>query len=173
MKTAASFFILFSIFILLGFTHDKPKVGVNEGDIAPDIRLANMKGDTMSLYSLRGKMVILYFWASWCSPCRKNSPKLVAIYNKYKERNFKHAKELTVFSVSLDYDLSKWKKAVEEDGLEWENHVSDLQSGRAGIKDLYKINGIPKMYLIDGDGTIIAADVDDFQLKQYLKTQAK
>lgn len=132
------------------------------GAIAPDIILPTPKGDTIRLSDLRGKYVLLDFWASWCGPCRKENPNVVAAYKKYHENGF------TVYSVSLDKDKSRWVQAIEQDGLIWETNVSDLKfwSSKAAAK--YGIKSIPHSFLIDPNGKIIAENLRGEALKQKL-----
>lgn len=123
------------------------------GNKAPEIALAGVNGDTLRLSSLRGKVVLIDFWASWCGPCRKENPNVVEVYNKYKKTRFRNAKGFEVFSVSLDREEGKWKEAIKSDGLIWKNHVWDKQN-LAGT--LYNVQYIPSAFLIDGDGKIVA-----------------
>ncbi|HWB63996.1 MAG TPA: TlpA disulfide reductase family protein, partial [Chitinophagales bacterium] len=94
---------------------------IGVGKPAPDIDLKNPEGKTIKLSSLKGKVVLLDFWASWCGPCRMEMPNVVAAYKKYKDKGF------TVYSVSLDRDADAWKGAIKNLGMVWENHVSDLK----------------------------------------------
>ncbi len=91
------------------------------GEKAPDIELPGVDGKPVRLSSLKGNVVLLDFWASWCGPCRKENPYTVEIYNEYKDKGF------TIYSVSLDQSKDKWKKAIAADELSWPNHVSDLR----------------------------------------------
>ncbi len=120
------------------------------GKIAPEISLPNLNGETKALSSLRGKVVLLDFWASWCGPCRKENPNVVAIYKKYSSKGF------DVFSVSLDENKSAWQAAISKDGLIWNNHVSDLGGWRSAVVPVYEIESIPFPVLIDKEGKIVA-----------------
>jgi len=120
------------------------------GQMAPDFEEVMLDGKTkMKLSDLQGKVVLLDFWASWCGPCRRENPTVVALYEKYKNKGF------TVMSVSLDKDRSKWEDAIKQDKLSWSNHVSDLQGWSCEAAKQYKVNGIPFTVLIDKDGKII------------------
>jgi thiol-disulfide isomerase/thioredoxin len=121
---------------------------------APEIALASPKGKILKLSSLRGKMVLVDFWASWCGPCRKESPNVVEAYQKYHSKDFKGAKGFEVFSVSLDRDQDAWKQAIAIDHLSWKYHVLDAQ-GLAAAN--YQVATIPNAFLLDGNGVIVAS----------------
>lgn len=130
-------------------------VGLEIGNKAPEIKLKNADGKEITLSSLKGKMVLIDFWASWCGPCRKENPVVVAAYKKYKDKKFKNGKGFTIYSVSLDRDKKSWTDAIKKDALEWDYHVSDLKYWQSEAAALYKITGIPMNYLVDADGIII------------------
>jgi thiol-disulfide isomerase/thioredoxin len=135
---------------------DTPQVGLNIGNIAPEIILPDADGKNISLSSLHGKIVLIDFWASWCPPCRAESPDLVQAYNHFKDKNFKGGKGFTIFSASLDRTKDSWLKAINDDHLGWPTHVSDLKYWKSAVVDLYQIQGIPMNYLIDEKGVILA-----------------
>ncbi|WP_448519132.1 redoxin domain-containing protein [Rhodoflexus sp.] len=118
------------------------------GQPAPEIALNSPEGKEVRLSSLRGKYVLIDFWASWCGPCRKENPNMVRIYNRFKGKDFE------IFGVSLDRDREQWLKAIKDDGLTW-THVSDLQFWQSPIVQLYRIQGIPMTVLLDKNGVII------------------
>jgi peroxiredoxin len=120
------------------------------GKMAPEIKLPNISGQTKALSSLRGKVVLLDFWASWCGPCRKENPNVVSVYNRYASKGF------DVFSVSLDENKSAWEAAIKKDGLVWNNHVSDLGGWKSAVVPTYEIESIPFPVLIDKEGKIVA-----------------
>lgn len=132
------------------------------GQMAPEIELKDPEGKVIKLSSLRGKYVLIDFWASWCGPCRQENPNVVKLYNKYKNKGF------TVYSVSLDKDAAAWKGAIKSDGLVWPNHVSDLLQWQSPMISLYGFNGIPYTVLIDKEGKVIGTGLRGETLEQKL-----
>ena len=131
------------------------------GNIAPEISLADPNGKIISLSSLRGKYVLVDFWASWCGPCRGENPNVVAAYEKYKNKNF------TVLGISLDEDKASWLEAIKEDKLNWQ-HISDLKKWESIVVGAYQIEGIPFNVLIDPTGKIIATELRGQALQETL-----
>jgi peroxiredoxin len=119
------------------------------GAVAPDIKLKQPDGTELTLSSLRGKVVLLDFWASWCGPCRKENPFNVKMYKDFKDKGFE------IFGVSLDNDAGRWKGAIAKDSLIWK-HVSDLGGWQSAPAKLYQVSSIPATYLLDKEGKIIA-----------------
>ena len=148
---------------------------VQIGQAAPDIKLPNPNGKEYALSDLKGKVVLLDFWASWCRPCRMENPNVVKVYERYKDQGF------TVFSVSLDgidsrmagrygnnpsglnqameSQKKRWVDAIKKDGLSWEYHVSDLKKWESSPAALYGVRSIPRTFMIDRDGNIAALNL--------------
>jgi peroxiredoxin len=131
------------------------------GQVAPDIVLNDPFGKTIPLSSLRGKYVLVDFWASWCRPCRMENPNVVRMYNRFKGKGFE------VYSVSLDDNKDSWTKAINDDKLLW-THVSDLKKWNASVVPMYNIESIPYTVLLDKDGKIIAKNLRGEQLESKL-----
>jgi len=132
------------------------------GDMAPNIALNDAEGKPVSLASLKGKIVLIDFWASWCEPCRAEGPNLKEQYKLYKDKGFE------ILSVSLDTDKKNWLKAIADDGLTW-LQVSDLKGYRSDVVQSYGIGGVPSFFLIDRTGKIIAnADIQGAPLNKRL-----
>lgn len=129
---------------------------------APDIALPNPDGEIVKLSSLKGKIVLIDFWASWCGPCRRENPNVVKLYQKYKDSGFE------IYSVSLDKDKTAWTNAIKNDELTW-THVSDLKFWSSEGAKLYGVSSIPHTVLVDKDGNIIARNLRGSQLDDKLK----
>jgi peroxiredoxin len=134
---------------------------VTVGNAAPDISLPNPEGKSVSLSSLRGKYVLIDFWASWCGPCRQENPNVVRMYQKYKDKGFE------IFGVSLDESRDKWLKAIAMDKLTWP-HVSDLKGWSSAAAQLYNVQAIPQTLLLDKEGRIIAKNLRGKALEDKL-----
>lgn len=136
------------------------------GKIAPEFSLPDTAGVSVSLSSFRGKYVLLDFWASWCPPCRRENPNVVATFNRFKDKNF------TVVGISLDEDKEKWMNAIKSDSLTW-THLSDLKYWDSEIAALYGVRAIPSNILLDPQGVIVAKDIREGALPATLEKLLK
>lgn len=132
------------------------------GNPAPEIAMENPLGEIKKLSELKGKVVLIDFWASWCKPCRMENPNVVKMYNRYKSKGFE------IFSVSLDKNKLAWQNAIQQDNLTW-THVSDLQFWQSAAAQQYGVNSIPFTVLVDQKGNILAKGLRGAQLEQKLK----
>lgn len=131
------------------------------GKIAPNFTLQSVNGKDISLNSIRDKIIIIDFWASWCAPCRAENPNLKDIYNKY------HSKGLEIISISLDKSRMAWTKAIKQDELPW-IHLSDLMGEQSPVSKNYNINGIPFTLVLDKDKKILAKNLKGLELKETI-----
>ena len=150
--------LLYTPLLLLLFTISTLySLGQEVGEKAPEIELTTNTGKTIKLSDLKGKVVLVDFWASWCGPCRRENPNVVEAFSKYHKSKFTNAKGFEVFSVSLDKNEQAWLDAIKKDNLTWDSHVWD--KGGEFAKQ-YKITSIPMAFLIDGEGQIVAKGQD-------------
>ena len=141
---------------------DEALKSLSPGSLAPDFSLNTPDGKPFKLSDSRGKVVLLDFWASWCGPCRRANPGVVALYNRFKSKGF------TIVGVSLDDDADKWKAAIEADGLTW-THVSDLMKWSNQAAKLYKVESIPTSFLLNKTGHIIGRDLEGEELVKKIE----
>lgn len=142
-----------------GQTQTPPGVKVQIGQVAPDFKLPTPEGKDLALSSLRGKVILVDFWAAWCRPCRMENPNVVNVYNKYKNNGF------DVLGVSLDRTKDAWVQAIKDDGLAW-NHVSDLKFWQSAPAQTYGVSAIPFSVLLDKQGKIIGMNLRGPALEQ-------
>ncbi len=143
--------------------HVDKRVKTSLEAIAPEIAMPGRNGDTLRLSQLRGKVVLIDFWASWCRPCRMANPEVVQLYHKYNADGFE------VFSVSLDNSRDAWLAAIENDGLVWPWHVSDLTGWKSSGGTTYGVTSIPHTLIIDREGRIVARNLRGADLTRKLQ----
>ena len=131
--------------------------------VRPQFPLKTIDGKDFNIANLKGKIVLVDFWASWCGPCRRENPNLVAMYKKYK------SKGLEIVSVSLDEDFKKWEEAISTDGLIWPNHISDLAGWNSYVISEFGIPSIPYAMVLDRNGLLLAQNLRGEQLEETIK----
>jgi thiol-disulfide isomerase/thioredoxin len=157
------------ILLMLGaFMNFNTPAPLAAGGEAPDITMKNLKGEEVKLSSLRGNIVLVDFWASWCRPCRAKHPGLVQVYNEFHGETFASADDFMIYSVSLDTEKEKWLKAIVDDKLIWPHHVSDLKGWDSAAVTAYGLKGIPANILLDENGVIIGGGYAEASLRDAL-----
>jgi peroxiredoxin len=147
--------------------------GTTLGLRAPEIELPNPDGEKMTLSSLRGKLVLVDFWAAWCNPCRRENPNLVKTYAKFHSASFEKGEGFEIVSVSLDRNEKDWKEAISKDNLSWPYQLGDMLGARSKPVQDYGIQMIPTNFLLDQNGVIIATNLRGEALEEKLDSLLK
>jgi thiol-disulfide isomerase/thioredoxin len=177
-KINLSLFVAAMLLFVYGFASDmsifeKQQEGLEIGNKAPEIIQMSPDGKELKLSELKGSVVLIDFWASWCGPCRRENPNVVSAYEQFKDKQFSNGKGFKIFNVSLDKDKNAWINAIQQDKLSWPHHVSDLQFWNNAAAVKYGVRSIPTNYLIDGNGVIIAKNLRGANLLLELERYKK
>ena len=162
MINRKNIFLFLLIFVIVGEIEAQPRYGQDAYEIA----LPSASGDTIKLSSLKGKVVLLDFWASWCPPCRASNKKLAKFYPKYRDKGFE------ILSVSIDDNVRDWKRAILKDKVSW-LQVIDRGGWDAPTAVKWNINAVPTSYLVDKEGKLIAMDLETKELEKALQELLK
>jgi thiol-disulfide isomerase/thioredoxin len=165
MKTGLYFSLIF--FCLNVITLKAQVTGLEIGNKSPEIVLKNQKGDSVALSSLKGKLVLIDFWATWCSPCLEEQPKLAKLYKKYNQKEFTCGTGFEIFGVSLDSRQSSWEEVIAREKITW-IQVSDLKFWKSPVAKTYSIKALPYNVLIDRDGIILMKNLHGDELEKAL-----
>lgn len=159
---------IFLVVILLFGLHLHNAQVLNMGDIVPEITAPTIDGKEFKLSSLKGKVVLMDFWATWCAPCVQEQPELKKLYEKHKTQV--DSKEFEILGISLDKSKENWQKVVEKNLINWPQ-IGDLKFWKSPIAKAYSINELPYNLIIDGEGKIIAKNLHGEELEKFLETK--
>ena len=161
------------IFMVGRYLYLQPRF--DKGENIPDFTAVNIDGRSFSLSDLRGQYVLLDFWGSWCGPCRRQNPKLVALYDRFQGQSFPDAEGFEIVSVAIERSERSWKQAIEKDGLRWPFHVVDRggEEGAFGgeIAARFGVRSIPTTYLLNPEGMIIAVNPSQKKVERLLSKE--
>ena len=162
--------VIFSVFTILYIIYSFSK-NAKIGEKAPEFTTQLVNGENYSLSNSRGNYVLLYFWGSWCGPCIRNAPELVAISENYKSKFFDEDSKLEILSVALEKKGKKWKRVVNKFGFNWELQVVQFHKIvlNSSIANKYGVLEIPSKFLIDPDGNIVLSKTSFSEIEQYLE----
>lgn len=157
------FTILFLVFLSVSVDAQK---AIEIGKKAPEITMTKADGTAFSLSTLKGKIVLIDFWATWCAPCVEEQPELKALYDTYSDKVKNN--QFEILGISLDRNKESWQKAIDRFGINW-IQVSDLKFWKSPVAKLYEVDELPFNIIIDGQGTILAKNLHGKDLEEFLK----
>jgi len=155
------YLIILFISVVFSVTTKAQQIIPNITDPRLDFTMATLKGDSIRLSSMKGKVFLLDFWASWCGPCRMSNKGLVKLYNKYRDKGFE------ILGVSVDEDVKDWKKAISKDKITWPQ-VNDTDGWDALAAVKWRVEALPSSFLVDKDGNVVAIDLDKKELEKKI-----
>lgn len=177
MKLKITYLLLLVLFVVVIGRYFYFKPTFLENDKVPDFSAKTLSGSIFRLKDFRGSYVFIDFWGSWCGPCRRENPKLRAVYEKFKNSKFIEANSFQVVSIGIENSKSAWLQAIRNDGLNWPYHIIDLSESLrffdAPVSSLFKIKEVPTTYLIGPDGKVMARNLDLLMLDSFLQKNAK
>lgn len=157
------FTILFLVFLSVSVDAQK---AIEIGKKAPEITMTKADGTAFSLSTLKGKIVLIDFWATWCAPCVEEQPELKALYDTYSDKVKNN--QFEILGISLDRNKESWQKAIDRFGINW-IQISDLKFWKSPVAKLYEVDELPFNIIIDGQGTILAKNLHGKDLEEFLK----
>ena len=163
------FALAFALLLLGGSTYTltAQPTGLERGNMAPEIKLPSLKGDTIALSALKGKLVLIDFWGTWCAPCVEEQSELARLYKKYKQTSFTNGTGFEIYGVALEAKKPNWENFVAKNKISW-IQVSDLKFWRSPVAKTYNIQELPFNVLIDGKGVIVAKNLHGPDLEKEI-----
>ena len=156
---------------IINYFYKKPKY-IN-GEIAPPFTALMIDGTEFSLSDMKGKYVLLDFWGSWCGPCRKDNPGIVALYNSFNAKSFDDADGFEVISIAIETNVKRMNRAIEKDGLRWKYHIPQMDRFASPVASLYGVKEIPTKYLINPEGYIMGVNLTTQEIDKVLTERLK
>ncbi len=161
--------MIYGIYKTIKYNYLKPSVVIDT--IAPDFSTKELSGKSFSLSSLKGKYVLLQFWASWCGPCRSENIELADLYRDFRVARLNNANGFEIVSVAIESDSARWSRAILNDNMIWEQHISDLTMFDSKIAKLYGVKQIPTTFILDPTEKILGINWSPDKLRTFLSSQ--